>query len=698
VSAGAKRAWRVGIDIGGTFTDGVLWNSETGAQFTAKVLSTPSDMSEGFVDVFRALFAQDGARVDEVEYLAHGTTAATNAVLEGKLASVALVSTKGFRDVLEIARQVRPDPYDVFTQKPKPLVPRNWCLEIDERLTAEGSVLRALALDEVPALAQRLDDPSIDAVAVCLLHAYANPEHERRLGEELEKHLPGVSITLSSQIAPEFREYPRACTTVINAGLMPTIHEYLRRVEARLQDEGVTGTRFVMQSNGGLLSFAQAREEPVKLLESGAAAGLVSASKVSEALRKSMLISFDMGGTTAKMGLVRDGVVEMVPELEVGAANRSRSWFTGASGYPVLTPSVDLVEIGAGGGSIAWVDDGGKLRVGPVSAGAAPGPACYGRGGTRATVTDANVVLGRMNPHGLLGGHLPVDGDAAWAAVAEIADAVGLETTDAALGIVEIACAAMARAARTISVERGYDPRDFALVAFGGAGPLHAAQVAEEMGICEIVVQPKPGIASAIGLLQSDLRYELSRTWIRPSATAPRPELEAIFGELEQAARQMFAAEMGDIRELRLVRSLEMRYIGQSYQLQVAFRDGAVGDEAVDVAAAEFHRTHRMRYGHAETSEPVEIVNVRLTAIGLLGDANAAGSGVTGDGEPVARRNVRFDRGVAVETPIFDRSTLPLGWRLEGPAVVEGDDSTILVPPAWNVGLGDGGNLVLTRN
>jgi N-methylhydantoinase A len=692
--------WRVGIDIGGTFTDGVMWNPATGVQLTAKVLSTPDDLSLGFMEALNQLFDKQGTDSCAIDYVAHGTTAATNAVLEGKLAPIALVTTAGFRDVLEIARQVRPDPYDVFTVKPKPLVPRNWCLEVEERMSGEGTVLKPLSLESVSAIADRLRGSQIAAIAVCLLHSYANPEHEQLLGAALEQMLPDTPITLSSSLAPEFREYPRACTTAINAGLIPTIHEYLARVESRLDVAKVSGERRVMQSNGGLLSFEQARNEPVKILESGPAAGLIGAARISQALERPMVISFDMGGTTAKMGLVRDGNAEMVPELEVGVESRSRSWFTGASGYPVLTPSVDLVEIGAGGGSIAWVDGGGKLRVGPVSAGASPGPACYGRGGVQPTVTDANVVLGRMNPFGLLGGDLEIDSRAAFEVVSRLAETLGCDANAAALGILDIASAAMARAAQTISVERGYDPRDFALAAFGGAGPLHAAQLAEELGISEIIVQPRPGIASAIGLLATDLRFELSKTWLRSADRVSSEELFNVFGSLERAACSALANEADSITEVRIIKALDMRYEGQSYQLVVPLDTDIGMEDAIMAAQQEFHQLHEKRYGHAEPSEPVEVVNVRLSAIGVLRDALSEAEiehPNEGDGYPSSKRNVTFARRMVIETPVYERANLPVGWHLVGPAVIEENDSTTLVPPGWEVAVQSGANLLITR-
>jgi N-methylhydantoinase A len=681
-----QRVWRIGVDIGGTFTDGILWNEVTGQRAVVKVLSTPDDLSRGFLAVVRHLLRENHVRAEDVAYLAHGTTVATNAVLERQLAPTGYVTTAGFRDVFEIARQVRPNPYDVFTEKPVPLVPRNLCLEVRERITAEGTVLVPLAEEDVDRVAEILADANVAAAAVCLLHAYANPEHELRVGELLSKRLPDLVVTLSSVLAPEFREYPRACTAAINAGLVPIAANYLRRIEEHLAAEGLTAELRVMQSNGGVLPFAQARETPIRILESGPAAGVMGAVHLGELRNDRNLISFDMGGTTAKVGLIRDGQPRMSQDFEVGAQAQSRDWFTGAQGYPILTPSVDLVEIGAGGGSIAWVDTGGKLRVGPRSAGAEPGPACYGLGGTEATVTDANVVLGRLDPARPLGDEIELDAAAAERTVAAIGRRLGLDMVEAALGVVDIANAAMVRALRMVSVQRGYDPREFALVAFGGAGPLHAVALAEEMQMPQIVVQPQPGIASALGLLVTDLKLEYSTTWIRSTCGVEAEELQQVFEALKEQGRNALTQDLVDVQETELRCFLDLRYEGQSYQLVVAVRDELPTGQALRDAITRFHELHELTYGYSEPSEPTEIVTVRVSAIGLLSKPAAMTSWADNDRGLAGTRQSRpvcFRGHGFVDTPVFERSALPPGWSTAGPAMVEGRDSTVLIHPGW---------------
>jgi N-methylhydantoinase A len=696
----AVRPWRMGVDIGGTFTDGLLWNERTGVRRAAKVLTTPDDLAKGFMRVVSRLLDQAGIAADEIGYLVHATTVATNAVVQGQLRKTAYVTTAGFRDVFEIARQVRPNPYDVFAEKPAPPVPRNLCLEVDERITAEGAVLRELDGQSVEALLARLEDVGVTAVAVCLLHSYANPTHERALGQALAAGAPDLVVTLSSDIAPEFREYPRACTTVINAGLVPIVSEYLSRIEKQLVDAGLATEKLaVMQSNGGVLPFSAAGRTPVRILESGPAAGVMGAVQVTALAGMDNVISFDMGGTTAKLGLITDGVPHVSQEFEIGAESRSRDWFTGAYGYPILTPSVDLVEIGAGGGSVAWIDSGGKLRVGPRSAGAHPGPACYGFGGREATVTDANLILGRLDAARPLADGVRLDLAAATAAIDRLADQIGMSTMDVALGIVEIADAAMLRAMRTVSVQRGYDPRDFVLAAFGGAGPLHAVALAAEMGVTTVVVQPQPGIASALGLLVTDLRHEFSTTWIIPTERADQAELAALFAHLEEQALAAFRGEAFAPTAIDVRRFLDMRYDGQSYQLVVPV-ETADGSLDLPAAIAAFHATHERTYGYAEPREPTVIVNVRLTATGTI-DKPAGLSRWPGDpnrldgGEPVSRP-VTFRGPGTVDTPVFYRPALAPGWTATGPAVIEEDDSATLVHPGWRATVGADFNLLVT--
>ncbi|MBM3740527.1 MAG: hydantoinase/oxoprolinase family protein, partial [Acidobacteria bacterium] len=464
-------ACRLGVDIGGTFTDAVMMDESTGEIRLVKMSSTPSDPSIGYADVVERILRESAVAASSVSYNIHGTTVATNTIIEGKGARTALVATEGFRDVFEIARQIRPKLYDIFCDKPKPLVPRRLCFEVPERLASDGLVLRPLDEEAVRAVARRIRDEQVEAVVVCLLHSYVNSAHERRVGEILRQELPGVYLSLSSDLCPEMREYFRASTTAINSLLMPVLTRYIERLEGRLSGIGVDAGLHLMTSAGGIISSRVAREEPVHLIESGPAAGVIAATHLGSLLGVQNIISFDMGGTTAKAGLVEGGTPKVVPHFEVGSAavaeNRS-------AGYPVRTSVVDLVEIGAGGGSIAWVDPGGGLRVGPQSGGADPGPACYNKGQAAACITDANLLLGRLNPDYFLGGEHKLYPELAAEAIGRLALQLGLTPIAAAQGIIEIANANMVAAIRLISVQRGFDPREFVLVAFGGAGPLHA--------------------------------------------------------------------------------------------------------------------------------------------------------------------------------------------------------------------------------
>ncbi|HET6521008.1 MAG TPA: hydantoinase/oxoprolinase family protein, partial [Geminicoccaceae bacterium] len=598
MSAPARRPWRIGIDVGGTFTDGVALNEATGALVTAKVLSTPDDPGRAFLTAAARLVERTGAPAEAVSLLVHGTTVATNAVLQRRLAPTAFITTRGFGDLLEIARQVRPDPYDVFTRKPAALVPRWLCFEVDERIGAEGDVVTPLDEGSVAAALDELSAADIQAVAVCLLHAYRNPAHERRVAELVQARLPDVALTISSDLASEFREFPRACTAVINAGLMPELGRYLGRLDGELAAAGFFGPRLVMQSNGGVADFAHSAGRPVFMIESGPAAGAVAAAHVAAALGERDVISFDMGGTTAKVGLIQGGAPATTHEFEIGTdANLSRSWFTGASGHPILTPALDLIEIGAGGGSLAWIDDGGKLRVGPRSAGSVPGPACYGLGGERATVTDADLVLGRLNPAYFSGGEIALDPRAARDAVAPLSTHLGLDEAATAAGIIRIADAAMSRALRLVSVQRGKDPRGFKLVAFGGAGPLHAVALAAEAGIGTVLVPPRPGLFSAFGLLTADLRHDFATTVVGRLLDMDAAILEAVFAELAARGRAVLEGEGVGPADMRVERTLDVRYVGQSCYLSVGIDDPAITAGTLRDVARRFNRQHLATYG-----------------------------------------------------------------------------------------------------
>ena len=695
--------YRLGVDIGGTFTDATLIDETTGDVRICKVPSTPADPYIGFMEAALRILREAGVAKDGMRYVVHGTTVATNAIIEGKTARTGFVTTEGFRDMLEIARQIRPSLYDLLFEKPRPLVPRYLCFGVPERLDARGEVLVPLDESSVEEVAARLGEEGVESVAVCFLHSYANGDHETRAGEVLRRALPKAVVSLSSELAPEFREYFRASTTVVNAAIRPVVSRYLEGIETRLRKEKVAGELLVMQSNGGVFTFAAARERPVFMVESGPAAGVIAAAYIGEAVGQRDVISFDMGGTTAKVGMVQDGAPRVTKDYEVGVAARAGTGSTRGQGYPILTPVIDLVEVGAGGGSIAWVDSGGALRVGPQSAGADPGPACYGKGGDQPTVTDANLVLGRLNPGYFLGGEVELDVDAARRAVREgCARPMRMDEVEAALGIVEIANSTMVNATRLVSVQRGYDPRDFVLVAFGGAGPLHANRLAAEMDVPTTIIPTSPGITSALGLLVTDLRHEYSATMIRPLEGLNPDDVEEVYLRLEQQGRDALEREGVAAGAMALARQAHMRYVGQSFELSVDVPGRRMSAQNLTALADRFHTEHDRAYGFSAPEEPVELVNLTLTATGVIPKPalkRLGRSGETGAAEAhKASRSVYFsEAGRFVECPVYDRYRLPAGAVVEGPAVVEEMDSTTVVHPGWLVTVDPFGNMRLTN-
>jgi N-methylhydantoinase A len=681
----------IGVDIGGTFTDALVYDESTGAARIAKVPSTPTDPSIGFLRALRELVEPgDATRI------VHGTTVATNAIIEGNLARTAFVTTRGFRDLLEIARQTRPSLYDLQFEKPRPLVPRDLCFEVPERLDARGEVLEPLDEAAVQALAEQLR--GVASVAVCFLHSYLNPVHEQRVGKMLRAALPGVSVSLSAEVAPEFREYFRASTTIINAGIRPVVEGYLHGITSSLTADGFTNASLlVMQSNGGVMTAESAVERPVFMVESGPAAGVMAAAYLAAQLGLSDVMSFDMGGTTAKAGLVRNGRPAVTKDYEVG----TRAGAARGSGYPIRTPVIDLVEIGAGGGSVAWVDPGGVLRVGPRSAGADPGPACYGQGGREPTVTDANLVLGRLNPANFLGGAMVLDPDAAARALEKFcAQPLGCSIIAAAHGIVEIANAAMTQALHLVSVQRGYDPREFALVAFGGAGPLHANALAAELHIPTTIIPTSPGITSAMGLLATDLTHDYVRTVRQTTATLDRKALSSAFQRLQTDGRATLAREGVPATAMSFRHALEMRYIGQSFELLIDVPGGDLTGDDLQHAENAFHQAHERAYGFAAPAEPTEVMNIRLTAIGVIDKPRLRGRGAPASGDArTASRVVYFsDTERLGECPIYDRYRLPIGTVIDGPAVIEELDSTTLIQPGYRATVDVLDNLVLVPN
>jgi N-methylhydantoinase A len=700
---------RIGVDVGGTFTDLVAFRELTGETALLKVPSTPSDPAEGVTEAIRRFLHGPGVAWEAVRSsaaLIHASTIGTNLLLGQKglrLPKGALVTTEGFRDVLEIGRQRRPDLYDLFFQRPAPLVERRRRFTVRERMDAQGRTVVPVDEGELRAIAWKMRAEGIEAVAVCFLHAYANPAHEATAKRILQECLPDIPVVISSEVNPEYREYERTSTTVINALLIPVVSGYLHRLRERAREEGLTCPVYVMQSNGGLATVETAGALPAATIESGPAAGVVASAYLGSLLGVDAILSFDMGGTTAKAGAVIGGVPQVVTEYEVGGRVHGGRIVKG-SGYPVRFPFIDLVEVSAGGGTIAWLDPGGGIRCGPLSAGASPGPACYDLGGEDPTVTDANLLLGRINPKGLLGGEMPVAPSRAAEALREkIADPLGLDVVRAASGILQIVNTQMVRALRLVSLERGYDPRRMVLVAFGGAGPMHAPFLAEELGIRDVVVPVAPGLFSALGLVVSDFKHAYVRSVMRLATQADPAVLEETFRELEHLAAAQLKREGTPQDRILLHRHLDLRYLGQSYEITVP-ASTPLDSATLHAATLHFHRRHAEIYGYAAEEEPVEVVNLRLTATGIMEKpalSSPAAHGRTSADPPeearIAQRPTYFDATGWIPTPVYWRPLLHPSQAIEGPAVVEQYDATTVVPPGWKAAVDEGGNLRLGR-
>ena len=689
--------WRIGVDIGGTFTDVAVVDETDGAIGVAKVSSTPEDFGRGVITALEQAIARYGIRPDAVTLLAHATTVVTNAILEEKGGRVGLIATRGFRDILELRRSARADLYDMFQSSPSVLVPRRRRLEVTERIAADGSVVVPLAEDEIDGLVSALQAARVEAVAVSLLFSFLNDSHERRLGERLRAAMPNIPVFLSSEVLPEIREFERTSTTAICAYVAPILASYLARLSEAVATMGLP-TPYVMGSGGGVFEIEESLRVPAMVAESGPAAGVIAAALAGRQIARPDLLSFDMGGTTAKASLIRDGVIETTPEYEVGGGGSASRWLHG-TGHPIRVPVIDLAEVSAGGGSIAWIDPAGALRVGPQSAGAAPGPVCYGRGGVEPTVTDANLLLGRLDAKSLLGGALPIDYARAEAAIStRIAAPLGLTVGQAAAAILAVVNNAMAEALRIVSVERGHDARAFSLICFGGAGPLHATALAEELEMTEVVVPPVPGAFSALGLVGSDIRRDYGRTFFAPLDEVRPAALEDAYRDLEGVARRMLARTGLPEADWALARSADLRYIRQAYELNVA-APNPVDPAALATLGERYHDRHAQTYGHANRDERVQLVTLRLSASARLPELALVQKMPTGAGSASekARRPVWFASVGQVETAIHDRDRMVAGDRLDGPVVIESLDSTIVVPPDWTARMDERGFILLNR-
>ena len=672
---------RIGIDTGGTFTDLVAFAPASGNLAFHKVVSTPDGPARGIIRGIREIVDRIGARVEEIELLVHGTTVATNAVLQRAGARVALITTAGFRDVLEIQRQDRPRLYDLRGRRARPLVPRALRYELRERVRFDGSVQTPLDRAQLDGLIDALRRERVEAVAVGLLHSYANTAHELEVGRALAERMPGTAVCLSHELAGEQGEYERFSTCAMNAFVQPVIGRYLGRLEQDLAAHGAGAPLFIMKSSGGVMSAHAASRRAVETVMSGPAGGIVAGAAIarSEADCRN-LITADMGGTSFDVGVVQDGAVGFARDTEMG-------------GLAISVPMLDIHSVGAGGGSIGWIDAGGALRVGPRSAGARPGPACYGLGGSEPTVTDANLVLGRLGAESLLGGGMAVDPEAARRAIHDrLAEPLGMSVEETAEGMIRVVNAAMTAAIRKLTVERGHDPREFALCPFGGAGPLHGAELAAELGIGRTIVPPAPGVNSAIGLLMTNLREDRIATFVRRLDRTTAAELEQVFAGLEESARERLRLSANGAGVLRLTRALGQRYLGQRYELPVAVEPGPLDLGRI---AERFHAEHERTYGYARAEHPVEVHSAWVSAeVDLQPLRLPRAPRASGSPEPAAVRQVYF-AGRGWETPIFRRHALAAGATLTGPAIIEQLDATTALWPGQRLEVGRHGQLLL---
>jgi N-methylhydantoinase A len=678
----------VGIDIGGTFTDLALFDSETDEVSVHKIHSTPDDPGRALVTGVVELCRRSGIELSALDGVVHGTTVATNAVLEHRGARTGMVTTEGMRDVVHIGRHQRPQPYSVMQDIPwqaHPFVQRRHRMPVPERIgPPTGETLTPLDEDAVRRAAAWLGEEGVESIAVCFLFSYLNAEHELRAAEILREELPDCFVTTSAAISPQFREFERFTTACMNAFVGPVTGRYLERLGEALRDHEIACELLVMRSNGGLANVAEAAERPVTLMLSGPAAGLLGAQWAGALVERRRLITFDMGGTSTDIGLVTEAGVSEASARDTHIAE-----------YPLLVPMLDIETIGAGGGSIAHIDDGGAFKVGPLSAGAVPGPACYGLGGAEATITDAHLVLGRLDPERFLGGEMVLDVAEAESAIDRLAERLGLERSEAAAGILTLANASMAQTIRSITVERGRDPRDFALVAFGGAGPLHAAELAAMLGVSEVIVPPHPGITSATGLLTSDLRYDTMRTVFAVEGAVDAVGLNGQFDALAEELVARLRRDGAPAEEIVVERFLDCRYAGQGYELRVP-----VGPEGFrDATLQAFHAAHEAEYGHT-FGDPIEIVNLRVTATGPRPRLRRLAVGVGSLEEAtvaVTPASWRVDGElVALPTRRVVRELLPLDEPLAGPAVIHQRDTTVALPPGWTASASVAGPLILT--
>jgi N-methylhydantoinase A len=687
---------RAAVDIGGTFTDTIIYDEEEGNFWKSKVRSSPQKPEEPFIKGLLKTLETAKKDVSDIKIIIHGTTLVTNSLLEGKTAKVGLVVTKGFKDILEIGRQQRPDLYDLMKDRKKPLVPRHLIREVKERITAQKKVLTSLNQKEVKKILRELADEEIKALAVVLLFSFYNPEHEVEIKKAARKILKKRSVYISSEVSPEFREYERASTTVIAASVAPKVISYLRAIQRKLKESGYESKDLaIMHSGGGISTPKQAEQQPHTLIESGPAAGLIGASNLSRILEMDKVIALDMGGTTAKTGMILNGELVYTPEYEVGGELHFSGRQKG-SGYTVRTPLIDVIECGSGAGSIAWVDKGGHIKVGPQSAGAEPGPACYGKGGKEPTVTDAHLILGRLSEDYFLGGEIKLEREKAKQAVSnKLCGPLGISEEEASSGILSIANASMLRILRLLSISKGYDPREFTLMAYGGAGPLHAVELAEEMGISKVIIPRMAGLFSSLGLLFTDMSADFAQTVMVPLDKNRKRINEALFS-LNKKAEKWFKEHHVSQENQKVTSSADMRLVRQNYELNIRLPESTLSKSDIDEVKLKFHDEHEKTYGHKAPEEEIQVVNLRMRALEIRKKPDMAEFEKAGK-QSLSEEETRkvWIKDKERECKVYKREKMMWGHSVEGPAVITEKESTTVIGPNWKAELDKLGNLVL---
>jgi N-methylhydantoinase A len=680
--------YMIGVDVGGTFTDFSVFNQEKGSLFHFKHSSTPLDPSQAIVGGIQRVLEMERAETGQVSYLAHGTTVSTNALIEKKGAKLGLITTQGFKDLMEIGRQNRPSLYDLLKQKPKPLIPPGLNCEVPERIRYDGSVETPLDTEAVRGVVRYLKMRGVESVAVCTLFSFINPSHEKQIKEIIDEEYPGVYVTISSGLAPEFREYSRMSTTVLNSYLGPVMKKYVHNFQRAVAEIGVTAEPYVTQSNGSIISIKETIDCPIKTAVSGPSAGVIAGVYVGKQCNADKIITFDMGGTSADISLIENFKPQISNERNV-------------EGFPARIPMINIITIGAGGGSLAQIDEGNALKVGPESAGAVPGPACYNRGGTRPTVTDANIVLGKLNQKKILGGRMDVNIENAYKAMDEhICKNSVLSRSEAANGIISVVNSNMVRAIRSVSVEKGYDVREFTLMAFGGAGPLHACEVAEQIGIRSVLIPSSPGTFCSLGLLMADTKFDLSKTKVMIGCPENLDEINRQFSGLAAAGGEMLDREHVGENRRRFERFIDIRYERQNFEISIPVPEGDFNTEILSRVIGDFHREHKRCYGYSNEKVPVQFINFRTSAVGIIDKPSFKEKPVDPKAPPPSpfeTRDVLFQgRKEYLTTLIYHRENFSPGCTIKGPAIVEQMDTTVVIPPDWVLKTDGFDNLRLT--